>query len=587
MRSWVSPGIAVGSLLVLFAVGARAQEPAPTISADTIPLVELPSEVAQPVVDFFNDPATIQFTGRVSVPHGTEIVGNVAVIGGPVFVAGRITGDLVIVDGDLELSAGSIVEGDVTVIAGVVRGLAESSVSGEVVTYSQRLRYRRQDGRIVYVAAPSPELPGPRANGSPVARADLIIATGGAYNRVEGLPISVGPVLESGGEWPFRMRAEAIYRTESGATLDPDRMGYRVRAEQAITRGGELRIGGTLSSVIEPIEGWHLESLENSLATFLLHKDFRDHFERRGASGYLSVRPQGQPWTIRLQTRSERHRTVPSGSPWTVFRNQDLWRRQPLVAEGWLTSLRLEGRYDTRSAPYDPASGWLVSGAVERSVRSSLRQPESVPVGAGADAGVLGSSAPEYPRVSHGILDLRRYNRLSPESRLNLRLLLAGSLDGAALPAQRQHALGGEGSLPGYMLFRLDCGARSAPVYRGGERPPIGTPGDDQQSFFPAYGCDRVALAQAEFRGRLGLRLGLSDGAWVDAGRALDLGWAASPDWVAFLGAGTGWSRHRPDEDLAVDFGVGILFHRIGLYAAVPLRGEGGLNVFMRLGPRF
>jgi hypothetical protein len=38
---------------------------------------------------------------------------------------------------------------------------------------------------------------------------------------------------------------------------------------------------------------------------------------------------------------------------------------------------------------------------------------------------------------------------------------------------------------------------------------------------------------------------------------------------------------------MALDLGFGLLFNRVGVYAAAPLTGEGGVNLFVRLGPRF
>ena len=63
--------------------------------------VDLPRSVADQVIDFFNDPSTIRFTGRVDIPAGRVVMGDVAVLGGPVTIAGEIQGDLVVVNGNL------------------------------------------------------------------------------------------------------------------------------------------------------------------------------------------------------------------------------------------------------------------------------------------------------------------------------------------------------------------------------------------------------------------------------------------------------------------------------------------------------
>jgi hypothetical protein len=555
--------------------------------ADTLPVWGLPPEVAEPIVAFFNNPATIHFTGRTRIPAERVIVGDVAVLGGPLALAGRVEGSVVVIDGDVELLPGAVVTGGLAVVGGTVSGLAEALVQGEVRTFPERLRYRWRGDRLVLDQPAHSEEPARPTRW--LSRSDFLIATGRSYNRVEGLPITFGPVLEMGGSNPTWVRALAIYRTESGATLDPDRLGYYLRGEQFLGGRGAVRVGATLHSTIDPIEDGHVIDLENSLATFLLHRDLRDHYGREGWSVFASVDAPRTPWDVTLALRSEHHSSVPTGSPWTLFRNQETWRAQPLVGEGRLTSLALDGRWDTRNSPGDPSHGWYVTGQLEQALRSDLGRPEAVlseplpivePVRVGGEA---------YPGGwIRGRLDVRRYNRLSPEARLNLRLLVGGSLDGSPLPPQRQHALGGEGSLPGYPLFALDCGARTRHVYHSAAiTAPVTTTRDTPPLFVPGYGCDQFALFQAEYRGKMSLRLGWG-GDWGDAqGWGWDLGWAAAPDWVAFADAAQGWGIGRPDADLALDLGFGLLFHRVGVYLATPLTGEGRVNLLVRLGPRF
>lgn len=589
MRSWILCGLA-GLLVALGAGRAAAQEPPPdTLPPDTLPRLDLPREIAEAIVAFYNDPATIHLSGRTRVPEGRSIAGDVAVLGGPLAVAGRIEGRVMIVDGDLEMLPGGVVTGDVTIVGGAATGLEHGGVQGQAVVYSERLRYRRRGERIVYVGRPERAGAGAEETRATrwLARRDLLVATGQSYNRVEGLPVTFGPVVETASANPLRLRAMAIYRTESGATLDPERLGYYLRAEQFLGGRGNLKLGGTLHSVIDPIEAWHVLDLETSLSTFLLRRDLRDHYERAGWSAFVGLEPRREPWAVSLVARGERHRSLPSGSPWTLFRNQERWRPQPLVGDGRMTTLALEARYDTRSTTVDPAHGWYVSGSVERALRSALQRAEAVPASPVPAAEAEPLPAARYAGWMHGLLDVRRYNRLSPDSRLNLRVFTAGALGRAALPPQRQHALGGEGSLPGYPLLGLDCGAREQEVHRAADLAAPRAPGEAPPFFVPAYGCDQVALFQAEYRGKLALRFGWGGSPWGESGPGLDLGWAASPDWVAFVDAARGWARGRADEPLALDLGFGVLFHRVGVYAALPLAREGGLNFFVRLGPRF
>jgi hypothetical protein len=598
MRRYGILGLAA---LLAAAAPARAQRTGPDTTRASLADAGLPPNVAARLTAFFNDPETIHFNGATRIPADRVIVGDVAVLGGPVTVAGKVDGRLVVINGDVQLGEGAQVTGDLTVVGGTVAGLENAKVGGEVATYGERLPYRRDGERIVYTGREDSGNAYGRDGGEwrvHRGRADFVVATGQSYNRVEGLPITFGPVIETQGANPLRLRASAIYRTEDGTALEPDHWGYDVRLEQFLGGYRAVRVGASLRRVVDPIEAWHLSKLENGLSTFFLHRDYRDHYERRGWSGYVTLAPQGSPLSLTAEYRDEKDRSVPSGSPWTLFRNDEPWRAQPLVAEGVLRSVAVSGAFDTRNHRDDPSTGWYVQGELERSVGTHLTRPAAdvyLPGGTPGDA----LAALGYGDFTAGTLDLRRYNRISPNSRLNLRLLAGGALGGGALPPQRQHALGGDGSLPGYRLFELDCGARSQRYLRPGDLG--GRPDEPPPAFYASYGCDRFALAQAEYRGKLHFMFDWkgSDDANGDASQGDDEydggrrprhygAWDSNIAWVAFMDAGRGWSHVRGmDEETAVDAGFGVLVGRVGVYGAVPLEGGRGVSLFVRLNPRF
>jgi len=568
--------------LALSAPGIAQERPQ---RGDSVAVLNLPPLVAQSVVDFFNDPGRIRYEGDVQIVRGDTVSADIAVREGTLDLGGRIEGSIVIVNGDLALRPGAEITGDVLVVGGSVTGTEQAIVRGEILSYPERLRYIDEGRRIRRVEGTPGEAPRTRG-GRMGGRSDFLITSGKSYNRVEGLPITFGPRIETPGPNPLRVHALAIYRTESGITLNTDRMGYFVRADQFLGGRQRLRVGATAHSTIVPIEEWQLSDLENGLATFLFHRDFRDYYERQGVSLFTRWEPRPAALNVGAEVRFERHRSQQPGSPWTLFDNAAPWREQPLVAEGRVGIVALESTYGTRSGAADPADGWYLSGRVEQSFGSDLQRPGvyEAPPPHVSSAGVLRPASP-VAGFRTGLIDIRRYNRVDPDSRLNFRLLAGGSLDGRSLPPQRQHALGGEGSLPGYELFSLDCGARDRLVHRPDT-------GGGSNAFYPAYGCDRFALFQTEYRGKLGLRFRLDPSPWDDAADD-DRGWGLdldlAPDWVLFVNSARGWSADvgGRDEDLAVDAGVGLLINRIGLYVAHPLTRGSGLNFFIRLGHRF
>lgn len=570
------------SYLVASIVAAAAIFAAPGAAHPQRSEPRLPAEVEAAVIDFWNDPRRERFRGATEVPADSVIEGDVAVLEGPLHLAGRVVGSVVVVNGDLVLGKGAVVTGDLLLVGGVLTGLDAAEIGGEILRYPARLRYRLEGERMM-PGGPAPAAPREDRHDAPPpaggAELDFLITTGNSYNRVEGMPITFGPRLRGRSPNPLHLYALAIYRTESGITLDPSHLGYYVRAEQHLA-GGDWRAGATLHSVIDPIEDWHLSDLENGLATFLFHQDFRDHYEREGLSAFTTFAPGRAPFTVSGEVRWEMHRSRPAGSPLTLFDNAEPWRPQPVVGEGRLGSLRLQATYDTRSEVADPAAGWYLRGVLEQGFHAELTRPETFPtLAAGEAAGPAPSR--EFGRFTRGFADLRRYNRLSPDVRLNLRTLIGGSLTGSPLPPQRQHALGGEGSLPGYPFFSEDCGARAVQM--------VTRPGGAGDPAYPMYGCDAFFLAQAELRGKLDFRLRLDTAPWEDDDEEdSGLGWNIAPDWVFFVNGGTGWAfDDRPDGRFRADTGAGLLIDRLGIFFAVPIDGSGRANVFVRIGPRF
>jgi hypothetical protein len=558
-------GLALGFVLV--AAPLAGQEPPDSEG-------ELPREVALEVIEFFNRRETVRMSGDVRIAPGSELVGDMAVLGGPVSVAGRIHGRLVVINGNIRLEPGAAIEGDLTVVGGTATGLGHARISGAIVLYRAPLRFRVVGDRL----EPAPEggdreLTASREFG--FGRTDLTLATHRGYNRVEGLPIVAGPRFETRGSNPTRAEALVIYRTESGLDPDLDDFGYILRLEQYVGGRRAVRLGVSLHSEVVPIEGHGLSDRENSLSTFLLHRDYRDHYERTGWTAYLRVAPRGRPLDATLEYRDERHSSLPAREPWTLF-DIGNWRHQPMIAEGTLRSVAARVRFDTRNEGADPTAGWLVEASLERGLGGALLRPAFGAPFSEPDPVIDPGARPGNETFTAASIDARRYARLGPTSRLGLRALVAGSIDDQPLPPQRQHALGGEGTLPGYALFRFDCGARRVAFHRG----------DDV--FYPYYGCDRIALFQLEYQNDFPFGHG-----W---GRKLgwDVDLGETPGWVVFFDAGRAWNEReardgRTDgmDDFAADAGLGLRIGRIGLYWAVPLSGrDQGVNFFIRYGSR-
>lgn len=562
----------------------------PALSGQQVERVEaadLPRWIEKEIINFFNDPSTIHFSGRTRIPSTRVIVGDVAALGGPFIMAGELDGELVIVNGDLVFEEGGVVTGDVILVGGRVLGRDLGEVEGSLTVYEKPLRYVQRGDRIAAVGEED-EWDWNRTRFA-WGEARFTIKAGQNYNRVEGLPVVFGPSIRTAGSNPLRLDLYGIFRTEVGTDLGEEDLGYDIRLEQALGGRDRIGLGARAYSYVDPVEDWGLTNLEASLATFLLHTDYRDYYERRGWSAFLRFDLPYLPVELRAEYVQEDHEFAPEGNPWSLTDDGEPWRPQILVAEGDVRFLEGSLTVDTRNDREDATDGWFLQARARQGLGGDLIQPEH-------RASPLEQASLMEPRdydteFTTGFLDVRSYNRVGPRSSLSLRGLVGGALRDSRLPPQYQHALGGEGSLPGYRPFYGDCGARETRRGYDVTREDVTV----RDPVYTSYGCDQFALFQAELRGSFFFDLGGDD--WDENGQEWeDWDWYPtiewSPAWSAFFNAGRGWTGEGPgDTATLADVGVGLFLGDLGLYWAYPLNkddnGDRKINFFIRLSRRF
>jgi hypothetical protein len=541
----------------------------------------VPATVQREIEDRWNGPNALRSRDSVHVANDSRPVeGNLAVQNGPAVIGGRIQGNVLAVNSDVILRPGARIDGDLWIVGGRLRGRQNGNINGEIRIYEARVSTRR-DGDNLYLVSDEEYRPqSPLRRRSAFGRRNwsdpIHIATAGAYNRVEGMPINIGPSIYQATPWgSLSIDAYAVIRT--GSTFDDDGgdIGHDVTSELRFGRRTGPAFGGRLFNTIDPVESWQLSEIETSLAAFLFRRDYRDYYANRGVTGYGRFYV-GRAASLTGSFSHQRWDTRDLFNPFTIFRGDASWRPNPTMDVGRMHIANATLKYDTRTDPDEPRSGAYVVLDYEH--------------GQGRLTSVAPSSRPrpysdgDFVEYNRGFIDARTYLMLSPSGQISLRVLGGGWMSGDPLPMQRRLSVEGPSALPGFDFRDVTTVFDTGTCSIGS---PMGRPAE----------CDRIALAQLEYRGAL--RLDIGD--WrEDAGRYIGARTEAS--WVMFVDAGRGWmvgdpvgdeSTYPQDEIPALnsfrsDVGIGFDFGGIGIYAAKAIsRPEEPVNFFLRLHRRF
>ena len=572
------PIVASAALAAAWIVPAARAQAADSLSK------ELSYDDASEVAYLFNGVAGLRNTGATTIAADDSVVGNVAVLWGPLTITGTVHGSVIVVNGSVSIQPAARIDKDVVVTGGTVTGADSTTVGGVVTVHPQSLRFR-QAGELIIAESPQ---------GTEIADASWFkhwlrrhvrqrhgfIIEGGPYNRVEGLPVILGPsIRQNTGIGVLRMSALGIYRSADGFAWKDDNLGWNASTELTVGGTRNVTFGIAGYDVVRPTESWEMRDVEVSLASFFLHRDYRDYFNTKGAHAWIGVR-DGRKLSLELGVRNERWEPRDERDPYTVFRDGAHWRHNPRLDDGRLWIGELNFRLDTRNDAADPWTGWLIDASFEAGGTNALTLGPTSAIARDSGAG------PQRVRYTRLFTDIRRYNRISPQSQLNLRLVAGGALGGDPLPLERRFALGGSGTLPGYDFRR----SHSGPDVLACNDEAVHVDGRPAQ-------CNRMLLAQAEFRHDMRIRLfgrRDADGAQryrVDKTLAM----------VIFADGGRGWvtgprlgeirypSSTLPALDtFKYDAGAGVDLHWLGVYVAKSLTDwSNPANLIVRLRHRF
>ncbi|HEY3287080.1 MAG TPA: hypothetical protein VGJ96_08170 [Gemmatimonadaceae bacterium] len=558
--------LAMGLLVAVSGIGAQQRE-APARKA------------AVAAIATYNSERTMRVTGVLDVGAERTVNGDVAVLNGPVHVAGRITGTLAAINADVRLEPGASL-GGLVVVGGTITGRDGATVLGDVLHQPELLRYHLAEQQLVAEDEPTYDEQWWRRRARhrppPDDRSwqDLTFTSAHTYNRVEGLPILFGPRIRQMTDWGrFTLDAFGVVRTAGPIRWDRGTLGHDVTGELQLGRKLGVGVGGRTFDIVDPVEGWQLGDNESGLGAFVLHRDFRDYYRRHGGEGFVKLHA-GVDADLTFAFGDERWESARDRDPVSLFRNGDPWRRNPAMDEGTMHLATTRLRVDTRRRLSPLWGGWYIDADVERGTGTLARDPGLLTV----------IPRPEPVAYTRGFVDARRYTRLTPGAALNLRFVAGGWMSGDRLPTQRRLSVGGPGTLPGYDFRRswrvdpdvLTCGGTSLPGS-------------------PAL-CDRIMLFQAEYRSDFHVgwvRNDVRDDWWRP-------GFNRRAAWVLFADAGRGWTVGTfgptsyakddvpPLSTFRADVGAGIDFGSFGVYLAkATSTASEPVNVIVRIQHRF
>ena len=155
------------------------------------------------------------------------------------------------------------------------------------------------------------------------------IVQAGAYNRVEGWPLNIGPVLHRLTPWGSVRRGRVGDRAH-GQSFESENgdVGHDLRSEVRFGRERGIGIGGRVFSVVDPVEDWQLSSVETALAAFLVRRDYRDYFQRHGGDGDRDALRRAQRAPHRDVRRGALVDRVCCKNPFTLFNDAQNWRAE-------------------------------------------------------------------------------------------------------------------------------------------------------------------------------------------------------------------------------------------------------------------
>ena len=227
--------------------------------------------------------------------------------------------------------------------------------------------------------------------------------------------------------------------------VDREDPAYSLGFERPIFQGPRLFLGAEVHDLTATDDAWRITSIEQTVVSVGFKNTFRDYYRRRGAQVFGVLR-MGANNELSAMARWDRHGPLPNATNYSFFRDDAVYRPNPLVLDQHVNALVLGYTFDSR--PLSPAGQ---AQTYERHLKDSLfghglRQRPGIRVEWTSE--IAGHALGGDARFDRHVLNTRSYMPIGSHTTLALRGLF-GFANGA-LPIERRFAVGGIGSVHGY-----------------------------------------------------------------------------------------------------------------------------------------
>jgi hypothetical protein len=369
----------------------------------------------------------IRFIGDKVVAPEELVNGDAIAITGNLIVRGHVTGSAVAYVGDVTLDSTAIVDGDVVAKQGRVFQAIGAKVAGNVVQgHMPKVKIGREEEMVISTDSEFSTSINDRRHSTRHRDHDVsrgVEAFKLSYNKVDGLylGLTLDESIFSDYGIHFRTFGSGGYAFSSHSWQGRGGFGFGVLPR------GQLELSLDAFHLTHTEDAWYMNDVENSLAAFFIHEDFRDYYQREGFGSTVSWKPT-ENMDLGVRYQAEQHQGLENSTDWALFGGHKTFQPNLPINAGMLRELIFSAGLDWPVSRRENAAGWKINAELE------LTNPHL-------------NSDFDYRRA---ILDVRRYQPLTRFINLDTRARV-GNSEGT-LPWQKRFTLGGPSSLPGFDL---------------------------------------------------------------------------------------------------------------------------------------